>query len=191
MSKGAKFLEIETKYRVRTSLEEFDRFCKDLGPSSSLLAAGYDHFYSSDKEPESFVRHRFSPVFNQLTLKRKTTDANNYVRTEHNITLGEKVTTDQVKGLCKELGYTFNTSIFKNVFIHFYNKFNFVYYICYDNDMSELGRFIEIEMDENHPWETEDQAWQELLVLEHKARVLGVSPQARMKKSLFEQFRKA
>lgn len=191
MSRGAKYLEIEFKYRANAlTLQAFTDFCKELSPAKHTMAAGYDYFYENKSKPGCFWRHRVGPDFNQWTFKRKTNDANNYIRTEHNVDLLPSVSVDRISAVCADLGYEFNTSIYKSVFIYYYDRHNFVYYVCYDKDMTELGRFMEIEMSEEHPWESEEHARSELLALEHKARVLGISAQARMKKSLFEQFRK-
>lgn len=184
------FKEIEFKYKADDiSLEAFSSFCKNE-PYKFVLAAGYDHFYSCKDFSESFCRHRVGPDKNELTFKRKTADKNNFVRTEHNIELSPSVSEEQVAALCNEFGYKHNVSIYKDCFVYKYFNHTFVYYICYNLEMKELGRFVEIEMDENYPWETEEQALNELTMLEKKFHQFGVSPQSRVKRSLFEMFRK-
>jgi adenylate cyclase class IV len=189
---STKYKEIELKYRADdVPLSSFIDFClTQPGEFQKVLASGYDYFYENPKEPGSFARHRVGPSFNQLTLKRKLSDSNNFIRTEHNINLGADVTREQAEALCKELGYKFNTLIFKNVFVYTFDAHTFVYYVCYDKDLKELGRFIEIEMAEEYPWLNEEAAWEQLLELEASAKVLGLTPQRRMKKSLFEQFKR-
>ncbi len=187
-----KHLEVEFKYRADDiSLEKFTELCKNRGEHKFVEASGYDHFYSHPDNDDRFCRHRIGPDLNQLTFKRKSVERNNYVRTEHNINLQKQVSRDQVQALCSEFGYKFNVSVFKTCFVYKYDRHTKVYYICYDTNMKELGRFIEIEMSEEHPWESEDQAKQELLELEAKlSEVLSISPQSRMRKSLFELYRK-
>jgi hypothetical protein len=63
-----------------------------------------------------------------------------------------------------------------------------VYYVVYDQDLVEQGRFIEIEMDEKFEWPSDEQAWNELIQHENKLSKLGILPQARVKRSLFEMF---
>lgn len=183
--------EIELKYKANgISLVDFTTFCKSRGPKEFITASGFDYFYEDAKEPDCFGRHRIGPSFNQLTFKRKTAANNNYVREEDNLDLGLHMSKEKVQVFCERRGYHFNTSIFKNVFIYNYDRYNFVYYVVYDDELKELGRFIEIEMSEEYAWESEKQAWDALVKLEEDAKELGLSPQKRMRNSLFEIFRR-
>ncbi len=186
------FKEVEFKYKAdNISLTSFIEFCNKKDPKRVVIASGYDHFFHSVASEDAFCRHRMGPDMNQLTFKRKSVANNNFVRTEHNIDLTRDMTKEQIEALCSEFGYKFNTSIFKNCFVYNYDWYTFVYYICYDVDMKELGRFVEIEMSEDHNWTSENQAWNELLIVEKLcAKELGVSAQSRIKRSLFEMFRK-
>ncbi len=185
-----KLKEMELKYRVDAlTLEDFKAFCTARKPLKIITAAGYDHFYANPKDPAAFARHRIGPDMNQLTFKRKTAAKNNYLRTEHNIDLSPGVTPEQVAALLSEFGHKFNTTIFKNVFVYHYENHNWVYYVCYDTRLKELGRFVEIEMAEDYPWPSEHDAWEILTSLEAVGRALGLSPQRRMKNSLFEMFK--
>lgn len=76
------------------------------------------------------------------------------------------------------------------MFVYNFDRYNFVYYVCYTPDLKELGRFVEVEMSEDRPRESEDQAWNLLREIEAALRPLGITPQHRVRKSLFEQFRK-
>lgn len=186
-----KFREIEFKYKAdNISLSVFEAFCKKNSPLTHLIASGYDHFYDKSDASGSFCRLRVGPDSNQLTFKRKTTDNNNFVRTEHNIDLTRETSREQIEALLSEFGYAYNTSLFKNCFIYKYDWFTYVYYVCYDTDMKELGRFVEIEMSEEHAWQNEEEAYNQLLILEKLCKSLGVSPQCRVKRSLFELYRK-
>lgn len=183
------FKEIELKYRADDiALTDFIRFAQDRKPESSLFVCGYDHFYSDGSD--SFMRHRIGQDFNQLTFKSKTVSKNNFIRNETNVMLGKDVTKEEAADLCEKLGYKLNVSIFKTVFVYVYNRYVLSYYVVCSPDLKELGRYVEIEMSEDYPWETEEMAWNELVKLEQEAKCLGITPQARMKKSLFEQFRK-
>jgi len=185
------FKEIELKYRAdEVKLTDFIEFCEERTPVKKVVASGYDHFYHNQKDPDAFCRHRFGPDMNQLTFKRKTTDVNNFVRTEHNLDLDPSMKVEQIQALLKEFGYAFNTSIFKNCFVYNYEDHTLVYYICYDTDMRELGRFCEIEAKEDFPWAHPQHAWDSIVALERIFKKLGVSPQSRMKRSLFEMFKK-
>lgn len=184
--------EIEFKYSAADiSLTKFSEFCKTRKPLKFILASGYDYFYENLKDPDAFCRHRAGPDANQLTFKRKINSANNFVRTEHNLDLLPIMTNAQVEALCAEFGYKFNTTLFKNCFIYNYDFYTLVYYICYDVEMKELGRFVEIEMSEKHAWANEEETYNALLVMEKLcAKELGISAQARIKRSLWEMYKK-
>ncbi len=185
-------LEIETKYNGEAiSLQNFKAYCEEAGPSSYKVVSGYDRFYSKKDDPESFCRHRFGAGFNQFTLKRKHSKTDNYIRTEHNIELGESVTQEQVEKLAAEFGYESNTQIYKTCFIYSYEYYIMVYYIIYDADLREKGRYLEIEAREDYDWVGEKEAWNAVVALEKLAtKALGLSPQTRISKSLYEMFRK-
>lgn len=184
-----RFKEIEFKYQASIGLTEFIKFCEERKPKNYLVASGYDHFFQSKQDKEAFCRHRIGPDSNQLTFKRKLADNNNFIRTEHNIDLSKKMRTDAINSYLEEFGYVYNTSLFKNCFIYQYADHILVYYVVYDTDMSELGRFIEIEMAEDGVFDSEGAAWEELTALEKICRPLGISAQSRVKRSLFEMFK--
>lgn len=183
--------EIEFKYFGETiPLSEFQEFCTSKVGYKFLMAAGYDHFYENGKNKDAFCRLRVGSDFTQLTFKRKTKDENNFVRAEHNITLSNETTKDQIEAFLSEFDYKFNMSLYKSAFIYLFDYYILVYYICYDMEMKEIGRFIEIEMKEDYPWKSEDEAYSALVAMERLCKPLGISAQSRVKRSLFEMFRK-
>lgn len=187
-----KALEVEFKYNAsEINLNSFKEFCMKREPDSYIMAAGHDHFYFKDQDPHGFYRYRVGAGINQLTYKKKTVTENNYIRIEHNIDLAEHVDRDQISSMCSDLGYKYNTTIFKNSFIYVYEYYVMAYYIVYDSDMKEIDRFLEIEMNEDFPWEDEKQAWGELVILERIHKSLGISASKRIKESLFELYKKA
>ncbi len=182
------FKEIELKYSADDiSLTAFMAFCEEREPIKNLTPSGYDHFYKAGNT-DDFCRLRQGPDSNQLTFKRKLHGVNNYVRTEHNLDLTRKMARAQVEALLKEFGYLYTASIFKNCFVYNYADHTLVYYICYDRDLKELGRFIEIEAKEDYDWETQQHAWDTITAIERFCRPLGITPQARVKRSLFEMY---
>jgi hypothetical protein len=56
--------------------------------------------------------------------------------------------------------------------------------------MNELKRFIEIEAKEDYKWASEEEAWNEVVKYEKMFEPLGITPQNRVKRSLFELFKK-
>lgn len=184
-------MEIEFKYKAIASLSDFKTFCEAKNPLKFQIVSGYDHFYSADKDKDSFYRHRVNTNENQLTFKRKTVKDNSFVREEHNIDLPLNVSQEKIKALCGINGYEYDTSIFKNCFIYNYEYYILVYYICYDLDLNETGRFIEIEMKEDHDWKDEKDAFENLRVVEKFCKPIGLLPSGRIKSSLFEMFRRS
>lgn len=183
--------EIEFKYLATDlPLTAFKTFCEKRNPLQFVIISGYDHFYQNDSTPNSFYRHRVNTNENQLTFKRKTTDDNNFIREEHNIDLPMNVSEEKIGALCGINGYNYNTSIFKNCFIYNYDYYTLVYYICYDKDLKELNRFIEIEMKEDYDWVNQEEAMGELVTLERICKPIGLEPKNRVIKSLFELYRK-
>lgn len=181
-----KYMEIESKYNAQDlCLTDFSAFCESQGAQNHIIASGWDHFYSTPKV-QGFARHRIGPNFNQLTYKRKTSGSNNFIREEDNIDLLVHTTRDQVQSFMNKLSYKHNKSIYKNCFIYKFPKHTLVYYVIYDESIHEIGRFIEIEMSEDHPWESEAQAWNSLVEIEKTCKPIGIVPQARMRRSLYE-----
>lgn len=186
-----KFKEVEFKYSAdNISLEKFHEFCRGRKPKNYILAAGPDYFYQNNKQPDSFCRFRDGRDYKQVTFKRKTSNSNNFIRTEHNINVSESTTEDMVRALVSEFDYAYNTTVFKTCFIYIYDYYTLVYYVCANEEAQEVGRFVEIEMDEGYPWVSEQEAWDGLITMEKLCKGLGISPQARVKKSLYEIFRK-
>lgn len=183
------FLEIEYKYKADgISVADFSKFCESKVPRKTTVAMGTDYFFNKKNSDSTFCRYRTGADINQLTFKRKTEDKNNYVRTEHNIDLALSVDRSRIEALLPEFGYQYNFSMHKSCIIYTFDWYIMVYYICYDEERKELGRFVEIEMSENKEW-AEGEAEAELTVVEKLCKPLGLSPQARVKKSLFELFK--
>lgn len=187
-----KHKEIEFKYNAENiSLTDFAEFCQGLkGSPKYVEVSGFDYFYSSKADEDGFYRIRVDHKRVQLTYKHKTKDTDNYVREEHNLNFDSTMTKSYVEGYVNSLGYKFNSKIFKSCFIYIFDTYTLVYYVCYNEDMKELGRFVEIEMSEDYAWPTQQDAWNELIAMERICRPIGITPQARVKRSLFEMFGK-
>lgn len=188
-----KFKEVEYKYWADViSLQDFKAFCEARDPLESNEVSGYDHFYENTRtaSADDFFRHRVGPDTNQLTYKRIPKDGTVVAREEHNIDLDPKTTRDQVTGFCKEMGYRYNMPLFKTIFYYVYDSYVASYYICYDDDMRECGRFIELEAKEDYPWKSVEEAQGQLKVLEKLYKGLGLSAPLRVSRSLYDMYRK-
>lgn len=186
--------EIEFKYSAEhMDSNTFISRCHKLTGQSAYYTEGLDTFYGNPSKPNAFCRYRKGEDINQFTYKEKI-DVNNYVRIEHNIDLDSNMTVRNVNALCESLGFKYNTNIEKQAWIFKAETYAIVFYACYERSTSglyqHLGKFIEIEMAEDYPWKNQKEAYSALCALEKRFKDLGISPKHRLKKSLWELFRK-
>jgi len=183
-----KYCEIETKYDAdNIKMEDFLKIIESLPVRKKLLVSSYDEYYTN--EEGDFVRYRHRSERGELTIKRKLNSTNNNERVEVNLpTQGDNVET--VTRFLQLLKYAPNFSIYKTCNIFWTDKVDLVYYVVYDKELKEKRRFIEIEADEELEWGSEQEAWDEILKYEKMLEPLGITPKNRLKKSLFEIFRK-
>ena len=184
-----KFMEIEFKYNAKNiGLKAFrDHVEKIASESKWQVVASYDDYFVNDIG--RFVRYRYNGTTGQLTTKEKTIEGNNQNRVEYNLNLDNN-NYETVKGCFESLGFKFNFQIYKICHIAWLEKIDIVYYSVYDNELKELDRFIEIEAIEDYKWGSEQEAWDEITKYEKLLEPLGITPQHRMKKSLFEMYKK-
>lgn len=182
-----KHCEIETKYYADTiDMADFIKLVQPLNPEW-MMVSSYDDYFINDND--EFIRYRYHDHYGELTIKRKTTDANNNNRVEVNVPTDGK-SGSSIDAFCNLLGYKKNFSIFKTCKIAFLEKVVLVYYVVYDENLNEKKRFIEVEAKEGYNWNSEDEAWNEVVKYETMLAPLGISSKNRLKKSLFELFRK-
>lgn len=181
------FKEIETKYHAgHIDLADFVELVDTLKPEWLMISSYDDYFVNNAGD---FIRYRYHDAMGELTIKRKTKSSNNTNRIEVNIpTEGKDSKT--VAAFINLLGYRFNFSIFKTCKIAALEKITLVYYIVYDDSLNERYRFIEIEANEHYPWSSETEAWDEILKYEKMLKSIKITAKNRMRKSLFELFKK-
>lgn len=181
------FKELETKYYAdNINMEDFIKLVQPLNPEWMMVSSYDDYFVNGNDE---FIRYRYHDHMGELTIKRKTTDANNNNRVEVNVPTDGK-SGPAIDAFCNLLGYKRNFSIFKTCKIAFLEKAVLVYYIVYDENLNEKKRFIEVEAKESHSWGSEEEAWAEVTKYETMLAPLGISAKNRLKKSLYELFKK-
>lgn len=181
------FKEVEFKYDASNiGMNSFiDIVNTNFKPTKKMLVSSFDDYFV-DKD-NNFIRYRYTDDKGELTIKRKLNDKNNNERIEVNVpTSGDNL--KSITAFVDLLGYKHNFGIFKTCQIYWVDKVVLVYYVVYDKEMKELRRFIEIEADEGHPWISEQEAWDEIIKYEKILAPLGITPQHRLKKSLFELF---
>jgi adenylate cyclase class IV len=181
------FKELETKYLADDiDMNDFIKLVQPLSPEW-MMVSSYDDYFTNDKD--EFIRYRYHDHMGELTIKRKTTDANNNNRVEVNVPTDGK-SGASIEAFAKLLGYEKNFSIFKTCKIAFLPKAVLVYYVVYDENLNEKKRFIEVEAKEDYSWASEEEAWATVVEYENMLAPLGISAKNRLKKSLFEIFKK-
>jgi adenylate cyclase class IV len=192
------FEELEYKYRAdHVRINDFKKLMELVQPKAVYKnPASWDVYYMQESDDSSFQRLRKSPDGWELTKKVKTKDSNNWVRLESDLPLDPVKASEKVVSFHVGLdGYKENFRIFKYCDIYVFEEINYVYYIVFDENLKELGRFIEVEV--NKPWlyaggvpRTPTEAMEALRKGEILLQQLNISAQNRLKKSLFELFRK-
>jgi adenylate cyclase class IV len=181
------FKELETKYYAdNIGMDDFIKLVQPLNPEW-IMVSSYDDYFTNDKD--EFIRYRYHDHMGELTIKRKTTDANNNNRVEVNVPTDGK-SGASIQAFVDLLGYKKNFSIFKTCKIAFLEKAVLVYYVVYDENLNEKKRFIEVEAKESYNWASEEEAWATVVEYETMLAPLGITPKNRLKKSLFELFKK-
>ncbi len=185
------FVEFETKYRVEDPklLWDFKLLVESqLGRKDFVYVQSDDIYYV--KSADEFIRYRFSEHDNraELTIKRKTGTGNNIIREETNLRVdGNDFAL--VENFVKNLGFAINFRINKQCHIYHASDATLVFYSVRDLENNKLAHFIEIEVTEGAGF-TEDESWAIIKKYEAALAPLGVTPQKRLRKSLYEMYRR-
>lgn len=182
------FSELEYKYKADDiSLKEFHELMATLPIVKRKDVSSWDHYYTNGIDDE-FIRHRNS-LNPELTIKRKVKSTNNWERVEVDLPLDSDKAKNVIVGKFVELlGYKTKKSIYKTCFIYWLEHINFVYYIVYDDNMEEKGRFIEVEVNKECLPKEAPNAAAHLQKGQDILTNLELGPQNRLKKSLYEMF---
>lgn len=187
--------ELELKYDAsEVKLSEFNKFSWAEKPEKYIEAHSWDIYFSVDKDatnafPFEFMRLRLGSK-PELTIKIKKTDKNNNSRTEIDVPLDPNISNNELNKIiseyCKQFNFVENFRIFKYCSIFFYKEIDTVYYVTFNEEMKEIGRYLEAERRKDVPCESEDAAWELLREWEQKFSVFGITSRNRMKKSQWE-----
>lgn len=192
------FTELEYKYLAdNIKLSDFRKLMESypnewlniddriFGPTVKEVSS-FDIYYTASLE--HFIRFRMSKQSPELTIKRKNNETNNWDRVEVDVPLSPEATEETVEKFVNLLDYKKNFKIYKSCFIYFFDNFNTVYYTVYDEEMKEVGRFIEIEINKDKVKMLGDNASIVLKQVENSLEALGITAKNRLKKSLFEMY---
>ena len=186
------FTELELKFRAdNIKLTDFEALVESLPYNKKKLASSWDYYLVKEGSPDEFQRYRESDK-PELTKKVKTVSGNNLNRVEVDLPLdADRISYKLVEFYVGLEGYKFNFKIFKSCTIYWFENINMVHYSAFDANMNKLGSFVEIEYEKSKVAEVgEAKAIEELKEWEKKLGQLGITPQNRLRKSLFELYRK-
>jgi len=185
------FKELEYKYKADgVKLTDFQELAESLTPLKKIDASSWDLYYTKKDVEGYFIRYR-DATNPELTKKRKTKTSNNWERIEIDLPLDpNRVKEDIVTSWVALDNYNKNFKIYKSCFIYWFENTNMVYYTVYDENMKEIGRYIEVEVNKEKVSEIgQEKCMEELKTLEEQLTKLGISNKNRMKRSLFEIYR--
>jgi hypothetical protein len=202
VEESLEYCEFETKYRIDAHLLiEFKKVVESINEKKSFIyVEGPDKYYIRDNDLEgSFARYR-KPSYGldngrtEVTFKLKPPGAkNNIKRTEYNWRVDGTPEETIHKSLI-DLGWKFNFSIWKSCQIYKLKDATLVFYTVYDTTDGKATKsdsFLEIEVhEENMKHLTEKEAFGIIEYYEKLLFPLGINAQKRMRKSLFEMFRR-
>jgi len=187
-----KFKELEYKYNASdVSVKDFEKLMHEMLFDEKIEVSSWDVYYTQKDYLEHFQRYRMSGDIPELTKKRKVKGHNNWERVEVDLPLDPKrITEDKVEAYLELDGYQKNFKIYKTCFIYMFEHINTVWYSVYNESMNEIGRFVEIEVNKDKIKELggEYKAFECLKETEQKLLSLGITPQHRLRKSLFEMY---
>ena len=183
------YKEIEYKYDAKSiNLKSFSNLMEVLKYKKYVSVSSYDHFFTKDiHNPDDFIRYRFNDTTQELTLKKKTCDFNNNNRIEINLDIKE-LDKKKIKTFLEMIGYSYRFQIYKTCFIYIFDKVIVSYYIVYNENINELGRFIEIEADEKYNWKNDSEAFEKINEFEKLLYSLNITSSDRLTESLFEMY---
>jgi adenylate cyclase class IV len=186
--------EFETKYRVEPHLlTEFKRIMGTIpGLEKFLYVEGPDEYWVRDGDFARYRRpeHGLDNGRAELTMKKKMEGAkNNIIRREWNWRV-DGTPPETIREGLKDLGFTFNFSVWKSCHIYNFDDATLVFYTVYDTTngkASKTDSFCEIEVSEEHVSKmTEKEAWTIIEKYEKILEGIDIHPRNRMRRSLFE-----
>jgi adenylate cyclase class IV len=192
------FTEWETKYRTELSvLPTFQRLAKAIPDLKEFIYACGPDEYNVRPDSPLFLRFRMAeypksdPIFKQLTIKGRPVGAkNNIKRKEPNLNVSAN-SAEEIREFISEANFTFNFKIYKECHIYTFADATIVYYTVKEEADSKEHYFIEIEVDEKTIHNlTEKEAWTVIEKYETILAETGITPQKRLRRSLFEMFKK-
>ena len=191
-------IEFETKYRIDNSLAAQFQMVVTNMPSFKefVYACGPDEYFVKE---DMFARYRKEAFKGdnaraEITVKIKPKGAkNNIIREEYNIRV-DGTPRDTIAKFLNSLGFEYSFTITKSCQIYRMEDATLVIYTVgdiTDGHLKQEESFVEIEVSEEkiHTM-TEQDAWDIITKYEKALEPVGVSPQKRLRLSLFDMYRR-
>lgn len=147
----------------------------------------------------TFIRYR-KPSHNldngrtELATKYKREGAKNNIQREETNVRVDHTDEYSVRNFINNFLYTTNFSIYKTCHIYNFDEVTLVFYSVYDTTdgkASKTDSFLEIEICEEKISEmTEEEAWALIVKYEKILESVGINAQKRLRKSLFEMYKR-
>lgn len=191
-------VEFETKYRVEQSIQLPFKLIVEKMPTFKdfVFAAGPDEYYVNGKLFARYRKESNKGVNSraEITVKIKPEGAkNNIIREEFNVRV-DSTPKETIAKFLNALGFEYSFTVIKTCFIYHMEDATLVSYTVADVTDGTIKRednFIEIEVSEEKIHEmTKDQAWEILIKYEKALEELGINPQKRLRKSLYEMYKR-
>lgn len=203
---------------LKAVIKLFDELYQRCGGQRKLEIGSWDHYYT--KGEAFIRDRRGTGKERELTSKEQTDPKNNQVRKEINLSIKSKLNEyndfmdmiggqihkineiedpqiifkpdlDHVLLLAQEkLGYMFNFGIYKICWIYNLQDTVLVYYVVFNEDFKEVGRFMEIEANPHKDWSSEEEARNAVLTMEKEFEKIGITYRNRLPRSLFQMFKR-
>ena len=194
MDNTLKHIELETKYKVEGDLVyQFKNLVQNLPDLEDFIYVESDDIYFVSPNAD-FARYRFSKQKTdsraEVTWKSKPEGAkDNTLRTEYNWRV-DGTPPETIAAALESRGYKRNFRISKIVHIYVFPEVTVPFYTVID-ESGKMQHFIEIEIREDKADSlTEDQGWEIISKWEKILAPLGITAQKRLRKSLYEMYRK-
>lgn len=131
----------------------------------------------------------------ELTTKYRQDGAKNNIQREEKNLRVDKTSAKTIGAFVEDIGYKANFSVWKTCHIYNLDDATLVYYSVYDTtdgqQSPKVDNFFEIEVDEETVSTlTQDQAWAVIVKYEKMFESLGINPQKRLRKSMFDMYRR-
>lgn len=187
--------EFETKYKVNESaLFTFKNIVQGLaGLEGFVYVEGPDTYWTKG---EDFCRYRKASHEGEgtkawLTMKQKPEGAKNNIQRKEVNWRVDSTPFETIREGVEMLGFKYNFKIYKMCHIYFFNDATLVFYTVKDEAKGDLTHFVEIEVKEETIGNlTEDEAWGVIKKYEAAFEPLGLTSKNRLRKSLFEMYRR-